>query len=122
MKCTACKEELRGIGKGTSAKGVYDAFWGHSRNSTCKERIEMSKEDAERVNRDARAAKFDAEMTKFKGMAWFNATNAAIETTKELNNKASWGEKTANFIDARDWLYKEHMEFFVKHIIEERDD
>ncbi len=133
MRCPTCEAELTIKPKGISKAGnPYDAFFGHPMDSKCKERVEMSEEDQKKVNLNARAKKFDAELTKFKGMAWFNATNAAVELLKgaivtvkpgvKTKEEISSGEDTfrVKLAEHRDWFYKESLEFFVREIINEQ--
>ena len=93
----------------------------------------MNENTQKKTNLEARAAKFDEELTRFKSIAWFNATNAAVEIVKPAYEKAfdigADNEEMAKELgvtlrkaikDHRDWIYKEHMEFFIREIIEEK--
>lgn len=118
MKCSKCSEELKGVPSGYSKKkGVaYDSFWGHKQGSQCTEKVAMSLEDAKKIELTARAEKLDSEMTRFKGMAFFNSLNAAIELSKEY---APEGKIKEFIMDYRNWLYEEAMEWFVKNVVNE---
>ena len=115
MLCPTCKIELRGVAGGISKKGNrFESFWGHSQGSKCETKVPMSPEDAKIIEQQARAKKLDAEITKFKGMAWFNSVNVA-STQFTMKSPFDFDK----FREIRDWCYKESMAWFIKNVINE---
>lgn len=118
-KCKDCGEELKYIAGGISKKGNrYEAFWG-CKDKDCKYSEEPTTEEVKKYDLEARMNKMEEEQIRFKEMAWFNATNNATEMSKVGEVREGQGMET--FKNLRDWLYKEHMEWFIKNIIREED-
>ncbi len=116
-KCKDCGEDLKYIAGGISKKGNrYEAFWG-CKDKDCKYSEEPTSEEVKKYDLEARMNKMEEEQIRFKEMAWFNATNASVEMAK-----ADMGNATRDTLKAnRDFFYKEHMEWFIKDIINEED-
>ena len=120
-KCSSCKEDLKYIAGGISKKGNrYEAFWG-CKSKDCKNTETPTPEEVKKFDLEARMNKMEEEQIRFKEMAWFNATNGAIELAKGLL-KDEPRFKAQTFIrEKRGWLYEESMEWFIKNIINEED-
>lgn len=127
-KCKDCGEELKYIAEGISKKGNrYEAFWG-CKDKDCNYSEEPTSEEVKKYDLEARMNKMEEEQIKFKTMAWMNATNNAVEIfSRNPDTRAGGdgGKEISVDLDKirefRNVLYKEHMEFFIRDIIEERD-
>ena len=129
-KCKDCGQELKYIAGGISKKGNrYQAFWG-CKDKDCKYSEEPTAEEVKKYDLEARMNKMEEEQIRFKEMAWFNATKGAVEMMKGQFLEAN---KTVDSVDGhiethkegikywRNFLYKEHMEWFIRDIINEED-
>ena len=122
-KCSSCKEDLKYIAGGISKKGNrYEAFWG-CKSKDCKNTETPTPEEVKKFDLEARMNKMEEEQIRFKEMAWFNATNAAVEVTKVDSQDIPMKPEAmeGNIKEWRDFFYKEHMEWFIKNIINEED-
>ncbi len=121
-KCKDCKEELKYVAGGISKKGNrYEAFWG-CKDKDCKYTETPTPEEVKKFDLEARMNKMEEEQIRFKEMAWFNATNNAVEICTPMVENDEPLEETQRYLaNWRDWFYKEHMEFFIRDIINEED-
>jgi len=129
MNCPKCKAELVAKPKGISGKNnPYEAFWGHPRGSECKERIDMDEKTQAKVNLEARARKFDAEMTRQKSITKAGSANRALEAAKiiapeiaNLSNREDAKKALKKFVEEwEEWDYERLMNWWIKNIIEEK--
>lgn len=114
MKVCECKKEMqfhpKGVGK------TKESFWGCSDYPKCKNTANPTQEEVKKYELQARIEALDAEYIKFKTIARMNATNAAVEMNK--TNK-TWTR--GDFKSFLSWIYEEHMEWWMKNIINEED-
>ena len=107
------------------AKGVgktKESFWGCSDYPKCKNTANPTQEEIKKYELKARMDAMDSEFTKWKEMAWLNATNNAVGLiTAQLPQDTVFEELKKATEKYRDWLYEEHMDFFLKNIINEED-
>ncbi len=119
--CSDCKSELKYVAGGISKKGNrYDAFWG-CKDKDCKYTETPTPEEVKKYDLEARMNKMEEEQIRFKEMAWFNATNAAVEILKVDTNPLDIKKAEESLQMWTQWFYEKHMEWFIKNIINEED-
>ena len=109
----------KGVGK------TKESFWGCSDYPKCKNTANPTQEEIKKYELQARIDAMDAEFTKWKEMAWLNATNNAVALTEHLPSSVwedeEWQGLESSIQHWTTFFYEQHMEWWLKNIINEED-